>query len=96
MPAGTDTTPVAASSAGTGSPTLRGVAAVVTVPFTLFGTTATPFNVSLVNALASVGLPVAPLTLGGASGLAAITAVPTITDTVAVAQLVGFKFSQIV
>ena len=44
---GTDTVPVDGSSAGTGAPTVAGVAGIRTVPVILVSVTGTPFNLSL-------------------------------------------------
>ena len=94
VPAGTETLPVIVFSAGTGPPPID-VAGVVTEVFTFAGTTVTPFNMSLVSAFTTDGLPVAPFTLGGVSLVATISAAFTTTVAVAVEQFSGFRFSQI-
>ena len=93
--AGTATLPVAGSSRGTDAPTEAGVAGVSTVPVMLAGTTAELLSVSLVKAFVTVGLPVAPLTGAGVSSSATIWAAATGIAISAIAQFVGFSFSQI-
>ena len=93
VPGGTATSPVAGSSAGTGAPSVAGTAGVVMVAVTLVKSTGAVLNVSLVKALTNAGLPVAPFTFGGLSLVATKGAAITLTVSVAVLQLVGFRIS---
>ena len=95
VPAGTDTIPVVGSSTGTLAPAVAGVADVRTVALMAANVTGAPFSVSLVKALTTEALPVAPLVAACVSSVATIAAAETGTVTVAVEQLVGFSFSQI-
>src|ERR1035437_9090894 len=93
VPAATLTIPVAGSRTGT-EPLPIGVAGVIMLTFTSASTTATPFNLSLSNALIALVVPVLPLIPVTTSAVAKITAASTVTEMVAVLQLLVFSFSQ--
>ena len=94
--AGTETWPVAISSVGTGAPGLAGVAGVVTETLIWASVTWVPLRVSPAITSSTLGAPFAPLTPATVSASAAIVAATTVTEMVAVLQLVGLSFSQIV
>ena len=71
-----------------------GLVVLTCVMVTFEGTTATPFNKSLVSTLDTATPPVTPLAVP-ASATASITAAVTGTVTTAGSQFVGFRFSQI-
>ncbi len=81
---------------GTGAPGLAGVAGVVTVRLTWASVTCVPLRVSPAMTSSTLGAPLAPLTPETVSGSAAIGAATTVTEMVAVWQLVGLRVSQIV
>ena len=96
VPAGTDTLPVNGSSKGTGAPTTKGVAGMTRAKVALperpnVGTT--PLTVSLVNALPTLELPVAPFGVVKLSVVAATVDGTTAMVAVASLQLVGLTLS---
>ena len=96
VPAGTDTLPVNGSSNGTGAPATSGVAGVTTAKVALPEAPkvgATPFTVSLVNALPTLGLPIALLGAEKLSVVAANVESTTVIVTVVSLQLIGLALS---
>jgi hypothetical protein len=87
---------VAGLRVGTGAPGLAGVAGVVTVRLTWASVTGLPLRVSPSSTSRTLGEPVAPLTPATVSGSAAMAAATTVTEIVAVWQLVGLSASQMV
>ena len=73
---------------------VAGVGAVPGVKVISAGSTTAPFSVSFAKTVEIVA-PAEPFTDGGVSAMAAMGAVPTVTVTVVVSQLVGLRISQI-
>ena len=100
VPGGTETMPVAGSSAGTGCPaatpagkTIGPLGAKIALPVAPKVGGVMPLTVSLVSTLPALVLPVAPLATVTVSGVAIIGAGSTVTVIVASLQLVGLACS---